>query len=432
LFHAGLPPPALGWGLALAGSAIVTLASTATAALVVAIASRNFNRAGDVPWTERARLGWTARMAVGSCAVLLPVLFGLFGGFSAADPLGLPPRGLGILWAVAAWLGVLIVGRRLMRKLTGRDRATPESRRVVSLSLLIVAPQLLTWALIFALIPDRWNLRATGLMVAGAGVIGFGVGGGWLWVCRRLGLLHPASARLEAIVARTSERTGVRVRGAEELDSDTANALAFPVTGRLVFTGRLLEALDDEELAAVCAHELAHLDEPRGVVLARVGAAFLFLGLPALYPLTGTFGPVTILIAPLVVLLAIIAFTRIARRMEVRSDRLGHAHEGDVGTYALALEKLYIANLIPAVLKAKRPVHPHLYDRMIAAGFAPDYERPRPPKESLLAILPVAALAVGLVFLHEQIHRAPAFPQSATQARPADPAEPETAPAHSP
>jgi len=353
LFHAGPPPPALGWGLALAGSAIVALAATATAALAVAIASRKFNRAGsDVPWTERARLGWTARMAVGPYAVLLPVLFGLFGGFSAAGPLGLPARGLGIVWAVAAWLGVLSVGRRLMRKLTGRDRATSESRRVVSLRLLIVAPQLLTWALIFAFIPDRWNLRATGLMVLGAGVIGFGVGGGWLWVCRRLGL--------------------------------------------------------------------------------RVGAAFLFLGLPALFPLTGTFGPVMILIAPLVVLLAILAFKSIARRMEVRSDRLGHAHEGDVGTYAHALEKVHIANLIPAVLKAKRPVHPHLYDRMIAAGFAPDYERPRPPKESLLAILPLAALGLGLVFLHGQIHRTPAVPQPAAPSRSADPDEPGTAPVQSP
>jgi hypothetical protein len=34
---------------------------------------------------------------------------------------------------------------------------------------------------------------------------------------------------------------------------------------------------------------------------------------------------------------------------------------------------------MPAGMPGKRQVHPHLYDRLLAAGVTPDYPRPKPP-----------------------------------------------------
>jgi hypothetical protein len=73
--------------------------------------------------------------------------------------------------------------------------------------------------------------------------------------------------------------------------------------------------------------------------------------------------------------------------MEERADKAGKAHEGEPGVYARALEKLYRSNLMPAVMRQKRAVHPHLYDRMLEAGVTPEFPRPKPPSRmmSLLA-----------------------------------------------
>jgi hypothetical protein len=79
--------------------------------------------------------------------------------------------------------------------------------------------------------------------------------------------------------------------------------------------------------------------------------------------------------------------------MEVRADRLGREHEGEIqGTYARALEKMYEANLLPVVMRGKGPIHPHLYDRLTAAGAPPPYPRPKPPRRIVLAWVPIILL----------------------------------------
>ncbi len=68
------------------------------------------------------------------------------------------------------------------------------------------------------------------------------------------------------------------------------------------------------------------------------------------------------------------------RAMEKRADRIAKNNEGTDLAYAQALEKIYVANHMPAVNpKSNVAVHPDLYDRMIAAGITPDYPRPEPP-----------------------------------------------------
>ena len=54
---------------------------------------------------------------------------------------------------------------------------------------------------------------------------------------------------------------------------------------------------------------------------------------------------------------------------------MAKAAERDTGTYARALARLYEDNLAPAVMP-KETTHPHLYDRLVAAGVTPDFPRP--------------------------------------------------------
>jgi hypothetical protein len=69
-------------------------------------------------------------------------------------------------------------------------------------------------------------------------------------------------------------------------------------------------------------------------------------------------------------------FSVLSRRMEARAD---HGPR-DGRTYARALERVYAANLIPAVLPGRGASHPHLYDRLLAVGVTPDYPRPAAPR----------------------------------------------------
>ena len=85
-------------------------------------------------------------------------------------------------------------------------------------------------------------------------------------------------------------------------------------------------------------------------------------------------------------------------RMEKRADSMATVHEGDSGTYARALERLYQVNQVPAVV-SKSMVHPGLYDRLLAAGVTPSYPRPKAPARfswhrGLALVLLMAAVAV--------------------------------------
>ena len=75
-------------------------------------------------------------------------------------------------------------------------------------------------------------------------------------------------------------------------------------------------------------------------------------------------------------LVAPFVYRRVSHKLEMRADRLAQAHELDPGTYARALERLYQDSLLPAVEAKERATHPHLYDRLLAAGVTPDFPRP--------------------------------------------------------
>jgi Zn-dependent protease with chaperone function len=202
--------------------------------------------------------------------------------------------------------------------------------------------------------------------------------GGLIWFGRRLGLFLPAPERLQKIADDTSTRMNVPFREVLLMRSPRAQAFALPHTRQLLFTERLLELAPDEEIAAICAHELAHLTESRTARYSRSLQGLMFLPWIFFTPLLHAFGffgffglLITTLIIPRIC-------RRISRKLETRADDMATANEGDAGTYARALTRLYADNLLPAVTAKERATHPHLYDRLLAAGVTPDFPRPAP------------------------------------------------------
>jgi len=176
--------------------------------------------------------------------------------------------------------------------------------------------------------------------------------------------------------------------------------------GRIAVTDAALVTLDDDQLAAVCAHEMAHLAEPRRVILARASGAFLIgfyvaLIIASVRPILGSFGPGGmlwgILAAFLVLIVGVLLLKRLGRKMEVRADNHATGWEPSPGTYARALERISQVNLVPAVMGSRRNVHPDLYDRMVQAGVTPDFPRPaRPPQLALVVGMAGLLLAAYL------------------------------------
>lgn len=142
----------------------------------------------------------------------------------------------------------------------------------------------------------------------------------------------------------------------------------------------MLELFPDDEVAAICAHELAHLTEPKTVRFLRKIRALAYMPWIFFVPLTHTFGifPFYGLIAITIIVPRI--YGKLSRKLESSADQLAKANEGDAGTYARALTRIYEDRLLPAVTAKKRTrTHPDLYDRLIAAGITPEFPKPLPP-----------------------------------------------------
>jgi Zn-dependent protease with chaperone function len=200
--------------------------------------------------------------------------------------------------------------------------------------------------------------------------------GGFLWLGRKLGLFGAAPERLRKIVAETSARMNVPFREVLLMHSPLAQAFAFPHTRQLLFTERLLELSPDDEIAAICAHELAHLIESKRARYSRSIQMLMFWPWLFFNPLIHAFGSFAFFGLLFTSLGVPRIYRALSRKLEARADEMAKANEGDAGTYARALTRLYEDNLAPAVLAKKRSTHPDLHDRLLAAGVTPDFPRP--------------------------------------------------------
>jgi Zn-dependent protease with chaperone function len=350
-------------------------------------------RKAQAHWTEQARVLWPARTAGANNIWLAPVclvLAEVAGGLITMSQ-GFPYPLLAAIFG--ALLGTFPFNREILPRFTFWSWL-----RLVGVSIALRGGLFLIFAVGAALMPEQAGLR---MAVVSGSVLFFVLAwnfGLCLGTLRGLGLLRMADERLRRIVGVTSQRMGVREPRAWMMDVPLAQAFALPTTGELLFTSRLLEISSDEEVSAICAHELAHLAESKVV---RVGRLVSTL---TLYPLIffRTAGDSSMwgvgVMFGLVLALFIFA-RRLSRRMEIRADKIASANQGEDGTYARALEKLYCDSLIPAVASTNLQMHPHLYDRMMAAGVQPEYPRPAKPRKMALSTLLLWGAYIVLMIL---------------------------------
>jgi Zn-dependent protease with chaperone function len=365
----------------------------------------------DPAYAERARLAYPPRAFTAYNALLIPAILAAFGIVGGGGHLSRVPAPLAV---AIAWLAALVVALRTRLHIEREVRriALPTLRwlRGAFTLWILMMPHLFVALAVSLAMPFELGLEAALYLAGGAALIVYLAMGGTLALLRLLGLARPASPRLASIVASVAAKTGVRTSGAFELVLPWANAYALPLSGRLGFTDEAIQNLRDEELAAVCAHELGHLSESRGTAAVRLFAIFaLYLPLAFAKPLLADGNPGRFGAAMLGSYASLFLVRRVFRRMEVRADKAAHAHEGDKGTYARALARIQEVNAMPLVLHNQAGVHPDLYDRLTAAGEAPSYPRPKPPPRlRALGALGVAAAAAiaGSAALHSGLRAA--------------------------
>jgi Zn-dependent protease with chaperone function len=388
----------VGWGTVLfhvPAAFLVSLAAASLGTLLASIPLRGLRGGG---WVERARLAYVVRIT-GSLGLLgCPIILGVAAGTYDGPLSILSPARIGISAAAAALLAASIVRLRWERRFHGEPLGVLAWIRGGAAVWLLLFPHLIVGVVLAAILPGRMDLRAALIIAAGLAALTGCAWGGGLFTARLLGLARPASPRLAAIVESISQKVGVRPKVVYELCWSKANAFAFPLARRLAFTERAVRVLKDDELAAIAAHELGHLGESRLTAAARSAGIYVILPLAAARPVLGSFGVYAFAASVLLVLVVVRLIRRLARKMEERADAVARSHEGESGTYARALERLHEVNLIPAVMSGKRRIHPHLYDRLAAAGVQPAYPRPKPPSGALMLAAALAAvLLAGVV-----------------------------------
>ena len=375
----------LGW------VAIAACLAAACAWASALIGCRPLRAARGAHWTERARYAYQARYCVLVGALTPPVLVAAFA--LARYPLG---GVTAVLAVVAAFWASFPARLYVERRAAARPFRTRTAIRGRVTWWLVMTPHLLLILMLTALAPRElgwWSYSLVGVGIAGAA---FAALGGTLRIARLLGLAVPAGPRLAALVTLAAERAQQPRPPTYELEMTVANAFAWVQLGALGVTRGGLDVLSDDELSSVLAHELGHLAEPRAVALLRA------LGMTALAPLVLAFPLATErhYLALALLLVGMIAALRgvgvLARRMEERADRAAHAAEHDSGVYARALETLYEANAMPAVMAGKRRAHPHLYDRLVAAGATPTWARPAPPSTMRARVVSIACVVVSM------------------------------------
>jgi len=335
-----------------------------------------WRRSASQHWTERARLLWPARKSARLNLWLIAA------NFAVAAIILIPESNL-LFVAGPAFLGALLGSYPMSRELHPEIRFASWLHLVMASLLLFFA----YWAVLFFGIvempenfgPLTWAIAGGILLMLMAFLFGLGVR-----LLRWLRVLKPAPEPLQALVREMSQQMGVPVRATWVLSTHLSNAVALPLTRQLIFTDKLLATHPDDEIKAICAHELGHLNEPRRVIFTRLLVALALFPLVFLQPLfaRGEAGVRIVLGLLIVVLLLFLIGIRLGRRMEKRADRMAVENQvSEPAVYARALERLYQTGQMPAVMpRHANKIHPDLYDRMLAAGVTPDFPRPAPPK----------------------------------------------------
>jgi Zn-dependent protease with chaperone function len=324
-------------------------------------------------WSEQARLLYPAAMAARTSIWAIPAIVTLI------IVLVWPDASLvGLLTGTFSILGAYTGTSFMYREVFARISKSEIFRSIVIGSLL----QMLGWLVFISAavcMPKEFNLLAWSI---GGVVMLFWIFWsryGWLWMGKKMGLYLPAPERLSKIVAETSIKMKIPYGEVLLIRSPFCQAYAVFNGRKLLFTERLLEVAPNEEIAAICVHELAHLSESKMVRLSRSIRMLTYLPWVFFNPLLHTFGMIAFLGLFMIAIFIPRIYGSMSRKLEVRADSLAQANEQNPGVYAQALVRLYEDNLTPAVTSKRRSTHPALYDRLLAAGMKPDFSRPAAP-----------------------------------------------------
>ncbi len=351
--------------------AVIVLAGASLAILLNLIGIIAYRKTVGAHWTERARVLYPARLAAKTYILFLPVIV------VALLRLTWPAASDHVFIELAVALcGVLLgtwffdseVVPWLTWKIWWQEVVLGWGIRAVRWSVYVVA---------ISQIGPHWRWQSA-LIAGGVIVFDLWMGlGGLMRLFRALGQVPDAPERVRAIVSEVCQRMKVPMPAVWSSPSSMCNAMALIWIRALLFTDVLIERLSDAELRGIAAHEVAHLDESRATRVFRV-AAFLavwpWLFIRSLIGVLGAAGIFTLLGWWWFVRYAMVA---LARRMELRADRAAvEMDETQKAEYAAGLARIYEVSLMPAVMPNGRQTHPHLYDRMLAAGVTPDFPRP--------------------------------------------------------
>lgn len=357
----------------------------------------------DRHWTERARRSWSAYLLVSiGPAILLGISMARAGedirGWEGTLRLLLLP----LCISLGALVGSLPVARRILR----RPVRLSDLLRGYGMSFLVLAPGVTVFLIMLILLfsqelgPTSIGIMLSGLLLSLGLTLGLAIP-----IVRAVGLLTAPPQRLVEIVQTASEQAQIPPPPVYLLHWHQANAVAFPFAQILAFTKPALEILTDEELGAVCLHEIAHLRESRQAKLTRLS------GLLVLFPLFTTpvwfksFGTPGILVPLAIFFIGSRLLRGFSQRMETEADAAAYKDEESAEScYAQALEKIYEYNAVPAVMRGKSQSHPHLYDRLVAAGVTPEYPRPKAPSIALF-FLTIFLLVIGIILPLELLER---------------------------
>lgn len=350
-----------------------------------------WRRSVGAHWAERARLLFPARRAAKSNLFFLV-------GIVFATTVAFAPHMNPLVTVVPAFFGGLLAGYFLNREIFPDVTFMQWLQFIVAIWLLL-SPVVVLVVAVFVM-PGNFGIVTWIIAVCAVVLLLWLQFGLNIRVLRCLRVFRPAPERLAALVHNVSEKMSVPTPATWVVDTPISNAAALPGPRQLVFTEKLLATHTDDEIKAICAHELGHLTEPESVRLTRLLLPLLLLPFVFLKPIDFVIGPAvnestpgsavngflcSILIVFVPVVLCFIIAKRLGRRMEKRADEVAVKHQEDPTVYARALERLYQTNQMPAVMPRRvRPsVHPDLYDRMLAAGITPDYPRPASPPARL-------------------------------------------------
>ena len=177
-----------------------------------------------------------------------------------------------MLWIsiTSSFLASGLVSGQTESRLKERKVTLADWLRQALIPLLLLIPHyvVLFW-LVFS-VPNEFTTRVWIYVGIALLVIAFYVVGGGLIVSRWLGLARRVPERVARIVEVAAQRVGVRPKAAYVLRWKAANALAFPISQAIAFSDTAVKHLDDDELIAICVHELGHLDESRRVKRLRI------------------------------------------------------------------------------------------------------------------------------------------------------------------